>query len=428
MSERMSFAELLALYEDHLYRRVMPFWVRHCIDWEHGGINNCVSDDGVVQSTDKFMWSQGRALWTFSALYNHCGQDPDWLAVADNMARLIMRSGGEADGSWAFSLHQDGSVAEPPKSVYVDAFIMYGLTEYARATDSEEAIELAEKTYSRTSPLLDDHGTLPTEPHPIPEGLQSHGPLMSFAHMYQELGELTGKQEIIDRALELAELVMTQHLKPERKLLYELVEPGGELVDSDAGKTFIPGHAIESMWFLERIYRYHDRQDRIEQTIEAMRWHLEKGWDEEYGGLYLACHTEGGPPAWHQPDAKCWWPHTEALYGLLRAYEVSREPWCLDWYWRVHDYSFGAFPNREHGDWHQNLDRQGNPIPVVLKNLAVKDPFHLPRALMLSILTLRRLVGGSEAGVHSDRPSAEGRGTETPPYNTATDTCRRRVM
>ncbi len=211
--------------------------------------------------------------------------------------------------------------------------------------------------------------------------------------MYQELGELTGDEEILGRALALAELVMTQHLKPEHKLLYELVEAGGGLVDSDAGKTFIPGHAIESMWFLERIYRYHDREDRIEQTVEAMRWHLEKGWDEEYGGLYLACHTEGGPPAWHQPDAKCWWPHTEALYGLLRMYEVSREQWCLDWYWRVHDYSFEAFPNRAHGDWHQNLDRQGKPIPVVLKNLAVKDPFHLPRALVYSILTLRELAG-----------------------------------
>jgi len=197
---------------------------------------------------------------------------------------------------------------------------------------------------------------------------------------FHELGVLIDDQQLLDRALELAEIVMTQHLKPDRKLLYELVQPGGELADSDAGKTFIPGHVIESMWFVERIYRYHAREDRINLALEAMRWHLEKGWDEEYGGLFLARHAEGGTPVWHQPDAKVWWPHTEALYGLLRAYEVSRRPWCMDWYWRVHDYAFEKFPNREGLEWHHNLDRRGNVIPPILKSLPVKDPFHLPRA------------------------------------------------
>ncbi|MGD8237863.1 MAG: AGE family epimerase/isomerase [Armatimonadota bacterium] len=391
MTERMSFAGLLEFYENHLRGQVMPFWTTHCIDWEHGGISNCVADDGAMHSTDKYVWSQGRALWTFSALYSDFDQDPQWLGIADNVAGFLMRHGRDHDGAWAFCLDADGSVAEPPKSVYVDAFVMYGLTEYARATGNPEAIEIAEQTFRRTSPMLRDHTTLPTEPLPIPDGLQSHGPSMIFALVYHDLGVLTRNEEIINRALELAEIIMTQHLKPEHRLLYELVRPGGELADGDPGKTFVPGHVIESMWFMERIYRHHDRRDRVAEAMDAIRWHLEKGWDEEYGGILLACHTEGGTPLWNQPDAKCWWPHTEALYALLRAHAVTGESWCMDWYWRVHDYTFAAFPNREHGDWHQNLDRRGNPIPVVL-GLTVKDPFHLPRALIYSIATLRNLA------------------------------------
>ncbi|MFQ5810661.1 MAG: AGE family epimerase/isomerase, partial [Armatimonadota bacterium] len=359
-------------------------------------------DDGTLQSTDKYMWSQGRALWTFSALYSDFDHDPHWLEIADDLAAFLFRHGRDDDGAWAFCLHDDGSVAEPPKSVYVDAFVMYGLTEYARATGSQRAIELAEQTFHRTSPMLRDHGTLPTEPLPIPAGLQSHGPSMIFALVYHDLGVLTGNEEIINRALELAEIVMTQHLKPDHKLLYELVRPGGELADGDAGKTFVPGHVIESMWFMERIYRHHGQEDRVAEAMDAIRWHLEKGWDEEYGGIFLACHTEGGTPVWSQPDAKCWWPHTEALYALLRACEVTGESWCMDWYWRVHDYAFEAFPNREHGDWRQNLDRRGNPIPVVL-GLTVKDPFHLPRALIYSIVTLRNLAA---ARCNSSAPRA----------------------
>ncbi|MDH7569618.1 MAG: AGE family epimerase/isomerase, partial [Armatimonadota bacterium] len=387
MHAPMTFAQLRDFYIDHLTRQVMPFWLKHCVDWEHGGINNCVADDGTLLSTDKVMWSQGRALWTFSALYNEFDGDRAWLRVADNIARFVMTHGRDAQGGWLFRVSQRGEVVEPAKSIYVDGFVTYGLTEYARATGDAHALALAVETYRRTSPLLRDHSTLPTAPLPIPPGLQAHGPSMIFALVYHELGRLTGNREILNRALELAEVVMTQHLKPEHQVLFEFVRPGGALADGDAGKTFVPGHAIESMWFMERIYRFHGREDRVAQAMQAIRWHLEKGWDHEFGGIFLARHTEGGPPAWLLPDHKPWWVATEALYALLRAYEVTGQPWCLDWYWKVHHDTFRKYPNPEHGDWHQTLDRRGRVVGPLYRNMAVKDPFHLPRALIYSIQT-----------------------------------------
>ncbi len=382
--------DLLSFYRDHLERQVMPFWVK-LVDWKSGGINNIVENDGRVLSTDKFMWSQGRALWTFSTLYGEYEQNPLWLEIADNIARFVMKYGRDADGAWVFQLHEDGSVAIPYQSIYVDGFILYGLTAYYRVTKNPQALEMAEAIWRRTSPLLEDHRLFPTMPHPIPAGKQSHGPLMQFALFYHELGITIQDRTMMARSLELAERIMTQHLHTKDKVLYEYIQPGGGLVNDDAGKTYLPGHAIESMWFLERIYRYHNRQDRIATAMEAIRWHIEKGWDNEYGGINLACHTEGGAPVWHLPDSKPWWPVTEALYGLLRAHEVTREPWCLEWYWKVHDYAFERYPNRQHGDWYQNLDRFGKPIPPIIKSLPVKDPFHLPRALLYSIHTLGNL-------------------------------------
>ncbi|MBU7004735.1 MAG: AGE family epimerase/isomerase, partial [Theionarchaea archaeon] len=391
----MNFSDLLAFYNDHLMNEVMPFWLKYSIDDAHGGINNIIADDGRVLSTDKFLWSQGRAIWTFSGLFNYIDGDEKWIDIARPIVDFVVKNGRTDDGKWNFKLHADGSVAEHPKSIYVDAFIAYGMTEFFRATGERDAIDLAVDIYGRTTDLLDDHANLPTEPHPIPEGLQSHGPLMIFAHVYHELGLATGNREILERALKLADRIMKEHVKPERRMLYELVRPGGELADTDAGNTFLPGHSIESMWFLERIYDHWGRKDMVKMAMEVIRWNLESGWDDEFGGLYLARHAKGGEPVWHQPDAKVWWPHTEALYALLRAYEVTGEDWCMDWYWKVHEYSFNRFPDAEHGDWHQNLDRRGNVIEPVIKNLAVKDPFHLPRALILSILVLRRLTGSS---------------------------------
>ena len=386
---RMNFSELRDFYHRHLHQQVLPFWLR-CIDPEHGGLNNCVRDDGTLVSTDKFLWSQGRALWVFSTLFTEHDGDPKWLELAHPIARFLQQYGRDANGDWYFSLHADGTPALAPQSLYVDGFCIYGLTAYAQATGDSGALQTALEAFQHASPLLDDHGSFPTQPHPIPEGFQSHGPLMMFALVFHELGVVSGNEEVLARALELAERVMTQHLRPEEELLHEFVRPGGALDSSDIGQTFIPGHAVESMWFMERIYRYHGNRDRQQLAMEAIRWHLEKGWDSEYGGLFLACHPNGGPPAWHEPQAKIWWPHTESLQALLLAYHVTREEWALEWYWKVHDYAFAHFPN-PHGDWFHNLDRTGVPREPYLKTLPVKDPFHLPRALIYSIRLLESL-------------------------------------
>jgi N-acylglucosamine 2-epimerase len=387
--------QLLALYENHLRQDVIPFWLKYGIDRKNGGIWNFLTDTGQILCEDKVLWSQARALWTFSALYNYLDRDLAWLEYADKTAKFLLAHGRDDSGAWLFRVTRDGKPVERAQSVYVDAFAIYGLTEYFRATGDHDALQAALETYRRTSPMLHDHSSLPTRPHSIPSGLQSHGPSMIFALVYHELGVVTGNKELLARALELAEIVMTQHLKPERRLLYEFVLPGGALAPGDAGQTFIPGHAVESMWFMERIYNYHLRRERVGLAIDAIRWHLEQGWDEECGGIFLARHAKGGTPVWHSPDSKVWWPVTESLYALLRSFEVSSEPWCLEWYEKIHDYAFTRYPNKQYGEWFQNLDREGRPIPVVVAGLAVKDPFHLPRALIYSISALRRLAGVS---------------------------------
>ncbi|MFM1549672.1 MAG: hypothetical protein ACKJSG_09760 [Lentisphaeria bacterium] len=50
-----------------------------------------------------------------------------------------------------------------------------------------------------TSPLLRDHSKLATQPHPIPNGLQSHGPSMAFALFNHDLPLATNDTLILDR-------------------------------------------------------------------------------------------------------------------------------------------------------------------------------------------------------------------------------------
>ena len=78
----MELTELLSFHEKFLLDDLIPWWEKQAIDWENGGICSCIADDGTIQSRDKYIWSQLRALWIFSALYNRIEPRQEWLDIA----------------------------------------------------------------------------------------------------------------------------------------------------------------------------------------------------------------------------------------------------------------------------------------------------------------------------------------------------------
>jgi N-acylglucosamine 2-epimerase len=143
------------------------------------------------------------------------------------------------------------------------------------------------------------------------------------------------------------------------------------------------------MWFILHWAGRHGDREMIRRAVEVIRWHLEAGWDPEFGGIFLGIDAEGHAPFLPNSEKKLWWSHTEALYALLLADELTNERWCLDWYERVHCWSFERFPIPGIGEWRQRLDRHGNPVTDLIA-LPVKDPFHLPRAVILILQLLNR--------------------------------------
>jgi N-acylglucosamine 2-epimerase len=388
---KLDFAELHNQYRSELLDRTIPFWLKHGIDWQNGGICTCISDEGQILSGDKYVWSQLRAIWTFSALYNRIERKPEYLDVATHIFDFIKRYGRNDRGEWYFCLDQNGKpLFDQATSIYCGGFAIYGFTELARATGDQEAVDLACQTYANVQPRLARPGSYQTHPLPIPTGAKAHGISMIFSSAFGELGDYLGDHAVINASLEHAHQVMDVFLRPERQRLYEFVHLDGSLMESPPGHAVNPGHAIEAMWFMVHIYQRQNDQARIRHAIEAIKWHLELGWDKESGGIFLARDAEGS--VWADKwDTKIWWPHTEAIYALLLAYSLSRQDWCLEWFQRVHDYSFSHFPVPQYGEWIQNLDRQGNQLNSTIA-LPVKDPFHLSRALINSIRVLQQLA------------------------------------
>ena len=396
----MNKRDLFGFLKIHLLTYIMPFWTRYCIDDENGGVNNIVNDDGTVRSTDKLIWSQGRALWTFSALYRHIDRNPLYLEIADNLAALLQRTRRE-DGGWDFRVSADGRMMDDTRSIYVDGFVCAGLTEYALAAGQARALDTAWEIYSRVDPLLDDQDKLCTAPLLFSKGIQAHAPLMAWSHVINDLARASSSEAAQCRALELAGRIMTDHVNPRDGLLYEFVLPGGGLPDDAYGRTVVPGHAIESIWFMEEIFRDCGETKQAEQALAMIRRHLDAGWDTEYGGLYLAIHTDAGTPAWHHDDCKSWWPHCEALYALMRENEANGTDVAHDeWFAKIWTYVFSHYPNNGGLEWRHNLDRYGRIRDTIAK-IPAKDPYHLPRAIimMLRLITRAQDVQGKPPAV-----------------------------
>ena len=58
-------------YKDDLVNNIMPFWMKHGLDRQHGGVYTCVNRDGSLIDTTKSVWFQGRFAFICAFAYNN---------------------------------------------------------------------------------------------------------------------------------------------------------------------------------------------------------------------------------------------------------------------------------------------------------------------------------------------------------------------
>jgi N-acylglucosamine 2-epimerase len=385
----VTFAQLADLLHEELFGRVIPFWLTHGIDHQCGGLFTCLNEAGEILSTDKYLWSQARALWLYSTLALRHPQ-PEFRALADSLFAFCERFGRDAAGRWVFRVSREGAVLQGAESIYADGFALLGMAAYYTLTRSARAGELIAETYHSVRDRLATPGSYGITPYQIPPGAKVHGVAMVCSLAFWEAGVAVDDPRMRELALELADDVLRHFVSRQDRAIIEFLDLKNGRLPGAVGQCCLPGHAFESMWALVRIFRACGRKADIPQCLEVIRWSLEKGWDPQYGGIYLAIDLGGKAPYWPFADYKPWWPAVEGMYALLLAYAESKADWCLDWYRRVHNYAFTHYPVRPNGEWRNRLNRMGRPVEDVLA-LPVKDPFHVPRALLYAEDVLRGL-------------------------------------
>src|SRR5512137_2934095 len=129
-----SLAQIAEFYRDTLLNDVIPFWMRHGVDREHGGFLTAVDRDGSILDTDKSVWFQGRAGWMFATLYNSVEKRPEWLEAARSCLEFSRRYCHDTSGKMYFTVTRDGKPLRMRRYVFSESFAAISSAAIAKAT------------------------------------------------------------------------------------------------------------------------------------------------------------------------------------------------------------------------------------------------------------------------------------------------------
>ena len=394
LTKAASRAALAEVYRNALLDDVMPFWLKHGMDREHGGIMTAVDRDGTVVDTDKSVWFQGRTAWMFATLYNSVERRSEWLEAARSCVEFLRGHCFSPSGKMYFTVTREGRPLRMRRYVFSESFAAIAFAAFAQATGDQQAAEEAQRCFATYLHHSFTPGVMPPK-FEATRPMKGIGPHMIGIATAQELRANLGDVSVGGRSctewidFSIAE-IERDFLKPEQQALLENVAPDGSVIDHFDGRTLNPGHALECAWFLMHEGRLRGDKRLIGVGAQILDWMWARGWDQEFGGLLYFTDLKGLPVQEYWQDMKFWWPHNEAIIATLLAWKLTGEARYAAMHRQVHDWSFQHFPDPEFGEWFGYLRRDGQ-VASRAKGTLWKGPFHLPRMLWFCA---RELEGG----------------------------------
>jgi mannobiose 2-epimerase len=379
---------------------LLSWWRTYTIDEAQGGFYGEVGNDNLaIADQPKGIVLNSRILWTFSAAFL-LKQKPEDLAIAKRAFDYILNHFYDlTNGGFYWSLSANGEVLDGKKQVYGQAFTIYGLAEYYKATGDEKALELAKETFL----LIEQHSFDPTH----------LGYIEAFDPTWQTLADL----RLSDKDLN-AEKSMNTHLhvieayanlyqvwKDERlakaikRLLFVfkkyIITDSGHLslffaVDWKPQSSVISfGHDIEAAWLLQECAETLAAEEEI-VTFKSIAIRITeaacKGVDTD-GGM----HYEYDKATDHFVREKHWWPQAEAMVGFLNAYQLTGNDEYLAKSIKSWSFVQSNLKDNENGEWFWGIYPDGS---LIKENKAGfwKCPYHNGRACIEILARLTKSI------------------------------------
>lgn len=387
--------EIYKRLKSDLMDSCIPFWLKHGVDEEYGGMLTCLDRTGRVYSEDKSVWMQGRAAYMFSYLYNNIEKNENYLQVAESCLRFAKEHCIDTDGRMYFTVTREGKPLRKRRYWFSETFYIIANAEYYKATGKAEYLETARQYFAFVYGMYLDPATDPYKITPkscaetrSTKALANPMILLNVAAVVREADPQNAAYYTDVITGLIADIRV--FYQPAYHAMFETISTDNEVIlDSAPCRVINPGHDIECAWFLleEGVRRNDEELIGFAKTVFDNAFAF--GWDTEYGGILYFKDILGLPVEAYEHDMKLWWPHNEAMIASLMLYRYTGEEKYRTIFEQVSRYAFEHFSDPENGEWYGYLRRDGKPTEPACKGHTYKGPFHTMRMLAKCIQQMR---------------------------------------
>lgn len=378
--------------QQELQSNILQFWIDKSIDSAHGGFYGALSQPlQVIPEADKGLVLNARILWSFAAAYRSL-QQPQYLTMAERAYEyLIAHFLDQEYGGFYWMLDYKGRPIQDKKQVYGQAFAIYGLAEYYRATQRQEALDLAIETYN----LLQKHSYDSVHKGYIEaltrdwretdnlslsrKDLNEKKSMNTHLHVLEAYTTLYKAWKSPGLSISLAELIQV--------ILEHIIDSSGprfHLFFDEAwnvkGEHISYGHDIEGSWLLVEAAEALEDSELVEQVtpiaVAMADAVLTDGVDKD-GGIW----NEAAPSGLTNMN-KDWWPQAEAMVGFFNAYQLTGERRFEQASRHSWDFIQRHIVDHTYGEWYWGVGPDGAPLQRGPKISPWKCPYHNSRACM----------------------------------------------
>lgn len=376
--------------EEELTGNILPFWMTYVVDKNNGGFYGAVTNE--LQFHNNVPRSSvlcARILWTYASAYRQLG-DEQYLSMArwayDYLTRVFW---DQAYGGLYWHVDYKGNPISDHKHHYAQAFGVYALSEYHRATQEPQSLVLAQALFH----LLEKHAYDPLNQgynegsnrkwealknmclsNREPNCSKSMNTMLHILEAYTNLLRVwddprlkaqhrsllnTFQQHIIDHR--------TSHFKP-------CFDNQWHSLSEDV--SF--GHDIEGSWLLWEAAEIQGDSVLMlkirESVINIATAVYQEGFDDD-GSLFSEISPQGLVDM-----RKVWWVQAEAVVGFYNAYQLSGQMHFAQAAYRCWRYIQTKMVDRKDGDWFKQLHQDGSPDTTSYKAGPWECPYHHSRS------------------------------------------------
>ena len=376
--------------ETHLKKVILPYW-NSMKDNDHGGFYGFRTYDlEILKRADKGVVLHSRILWFYSNVYMTLGGE-DNLRNAYHAYQFIRDyCVDKKHGGVYWMMHFDGVVADSTKNAYNQAFCIYGLASYYKATGDSEALRLAYSLFECIETYFYD-GNAYNEAYTADwrnvvesaicdQGVTATKTMNTLLHImeaYTELYDADRHPAVAQKLVDILEVARAKVYNAEFERLETFFDAGmSALADIHSY-----GHDIEASWLLDRAcevlkkgldendigHQYRERAKKIiDETAAYTPVIAKKILDCAFDGEALNNECRGeisakeGIASSVVDTERIWWVQAEAVVGFMNAWQKSGRAEYRDASLKIEDYIQNVLTDKRNGsEWLWSVSKDG---------------------------------------------------------------------